>query len=127
MCGIRMASLASADLAKYRDRMKALEYAPATIVRRLNLIQTIIQHARREWSIHIPENPAQMVKRPAGADRKRSRVFRDTAPEVRPDSKADGAPERSEEERLLAACDEDANRLLGPIAPGESGELISER
>jgi len=115
VCGIRMASLSSADLAKFRDRMKALEYAPATIVRRLNLIQTIIQHARREWSIHLPENPAQMVKRPAGADRKRSRVFRETALEVRSESEADGPPYRSEEERLLAVCDRDTNRLLGPI------------
>src|SRR5438128_5986964 len=58
VCNIRMASLASADLAKFRDRMKAAEYAPATIVRRLNLIQTIIEHARREWRIHLTENPA---------------------------------------------------------------------
>jgi hypothetical protein len=40
VCRIRLATLTSADLAKFRDRMKALEYAPATIVRRLNLIQT---------------------------------------------------------------------------------------
>src|SRR5260221_4927547 len=51
VCDIRMASLASADLAKFRDRMKAADYAPATIVRRLNLIPTIIQHARREWRV----------------------------------------------------------------------------
>jgi integrase len=110
-----MASLTSADIAKYRDRMKALDYAPATIVRRLNLIQTIIEHARREWRIHLNTNPAQMVKRPAGADRKRDRVF---APALEPNvasGRTDGIPVKSEEERLLAACDNDTNRWLGPI------------
>jgi integrase len=115
VCKIRMASLTSADIAKYRDRMKALDYAPATIVRRLNLIQTIIEHARREWRIHLNTNPAQMVKRPAGADRKRDRVF---APALEPNvasGRTDGIPVKSEEERLLAACDNDTNRWLGPI------------
>jgi integrase len=115
VCAIRMARLSSADLAKFRDRMKAAEYAPATIVRRLNLIQTIVEHARREWRIHLPENPARMVKRPAGADRKRDRVF---APV--PEKSIGSAPEqelalKSEEERLLEACDNDGNRWLGPI------------
>jgi integrase len=110
VCRVRMSSLSSADLAKFRDRMKELDYAPATIVRRLNLIQTIIEHARREWRIHVPENPAQMVKRPAGADRKRDRVF---APAMNGDFKA--SAQKSEEERLLEACDGDANPWLGPI------------
>lgn len=115
VCRIRMASLSSADLAKLRDRMKGLGYAPATIVRRLNLIQTIIQHARREWGIHLSENPAQMVKRPPGADRKRNRVFQETPLDDR--SAAVGATDipKSEEERLLAACDADTNPLLGAI------------
>jgi integrase len=115
VCNIRMASLTSADIAKYRDRMKALDYAPATIVRRLNLIQTIIEHARREWRIHLNTNPAQMVKRPAGADRKRDRVFA-PAPERNVASGRTGClPAKSEEERLLAACDNDTNRWLGLI------------
>jgi integrase len=115
VCSVRMASLGSADIAKFRDRMKALEYAPATIVRRLNLIQTIIEHARREWRIHIPENPAQIVKRPAGADRKRDRVFVSAPRQKRSSAAANGSPPKSEEERLLAACDADTNRWLGPI------------
>lgn len=115
VCNMRMGSLASADLAKFRDRMKALDYAPATIVRRLNLIQTIIQHARREWSIHLTQNPAQLVKRPAGADRKRNRVFRPTEPAAAEHpAEANGVP-LSEEDRLLAICDEDPNPLLGKI------------
>jgi integrase len=115
VCNIRMVRLSSADLAKFRDRMRAVEYAPATIVRRLNLIQTIIEHARREWRVHLTENPARMVKRPAGADRKRDRVF---APPPERNIASDAADEltiKSEEERLLEACDNDANRWLGAI------------
>jgi integrase len=115
MCDIRMASLASADLAKFRDRMKAADYAPATIVRRLNLIQTIIEHARREWRIHLTENPARMVKRPAGADRKRDRVFAPLPERNAARAPTAELPAKSEEERLLAACDNDTNRWLGPI------------
>jgi integrase len=114
VCRIRMAALTSADLAKFRDRMKALEYAPATIVRRLNLIQTIIEHSRREWSVHLPGNPARMVKRPAGADRKRDRVFAAVSGQDAEGRVEDDSP-KSEEERLLAACDSDGNRLLGSI------------
>jgi integrase len=115
VCNIRMASLASADLAKFRDRMKAADYAPATIVRRLNLIQTIIEHARREWRIHLNENPARMVKRPAGADRKHDRVFAPPSEQSTASIPTDELATKSEEERLLAACDSDANHWLGPI------------
>jgi integrase len=115
VCKVRMASLASADLASFRDRMKALEYAPGTIARRLNMIQTIIDHARREWRINISENPAQMVKRPAGADRKRERVFRPAAPTASESPAPIDKTPRSEEEHLLDACDTDSNPWLGWI------------
>jgi integrase len=95
--------------------MKADEYAPATIVRRLNLIQTTIEHARREWRIHIPENPARMVKRPAGADRNRDRVFAPPPERSIAPTRTNELTIKSEEERLLEACDSDANRWLGAI------------
>lgn len=115
VCKLRMAALSSADLAKFRDRMRALKYAPATIVRRLNLIQTIIEHARREWRIYIPVNPAQMVKRPAGADRKRDRVFLPVASAAGALALPSGEAGKSEEECLLAACDSDSDTWLGSI------------
>jgi integrase len=111
VCQIRMSRLTSSDIAEFRDRMKEVEYAPATIVRRLNLIQTIIEHARREWRINLNGNPAQLVKRPAGADRKRDRVFLATKPAWKGAEK----PPKSEEERLLSACDADTNPWLGSI------------
>jgi integrase len=115
VCNIRMDRLCSADLAKFRDRMKVADYAPATIVRRLNLIQTIIEHARREWRIHLSENPARMVKRPAGADRKRDRVFAPPPERSTASAPTDELAIKSEEERLLEECDNDANRWLGAI------------
>jgi integrase len=113
VCKIKLASLGSDDLAKFRDRMKVVDYAPGTIVRRLNLIQTIIEHARREWKINLPANPAQMVSRPAGADRKRNRVFKPVP--VKHVKSVPGNPDKLEEEALLAECDADTNSLLGPI------------
>ncbi|MDB5395259.1 MAG: recombinase [Rhodospirillales bacterium] len=99
LCAIRMSLLSSADIAAFRDRMKAVDYAPATIVRRLNLVQTIIEHARREWRINIAANPAQLVERPVGADRKRDRML---APANSNDEEAsEDEVSRSEEERLL--------------------------
>jgi integrase len=113
ICQIKLANLGTDDIAKFRDRMKAADYAPATTVRRLNLIQTIIGHARREWKINLPNNPAQMVSRPAGADHKRNRVF--VPPPLKRGAGSPGEVEKSEEERLLATCDADSNLLLGPI------------
>lgn len=117
VCKIKLAALKSGDLAQFRDRMKEVEYAPATIVRRLNMIQTIIEHGRREWGINLLSNPVQMVRRPAGADRKRDRVF--VTPQARPGDAATAGEtqedEPSEEDRLLAACDADGNQWLGPI------------
>ncbi len=72
---VRLSALGSKDVAELRQRMVAAGYAPATIVRRLNLIATVINHARREWGIGMFENPAAaaLVARPKGADRKRDR------------------------------------------------------
>jgi integrase len=113
VCAIRMSALTSADIAAFRDRMKAVDYAPATIVRRLNLIQTIVEHARREWRINIASNPAQLVKRPAGADHKRDRMLAPAKSDNGAESDDDIS--RSEEERLLKACDSDGNPWLGTI------------
>lgn len=67
--------LSTKDLSNWRDRAIRDGYAPSTVVRRLNLISTVINHAGREWSIHLPMNPAESksTARPKGADRKRER------------------------------------------------------
>jgi integrase len=138
VCSIKMARLQGADIAGLRDRMRSDGYAPSTIVRRLNLIQTAINHARREWRISIVNNPAsaEQCARPKGADRKRDRILL-PAQRQRVESldQADSQPaavqlacgetsapgpqhrpemQLSEEERLLGACKSDGNRWLLP-------------
>ncbi|MDE1145169.1 MAG: hypothetical protein PW843_00920 [Azospirillaceae bacterium] len=84
ICLRRLSGLASQDIASYRDRMLAVDYAPATVVRRLNLIATVIAHGRREWGMHLPTNPAEakLTARPKGADRKRERRLQPARVEV---------------------------------------------
>lgn len=64
-----LASLTSTDFAKYRDeRLKGTPdkkpVKPATVHRELGLFQQVIDQARREWEISLPENPLRLVSRP---------------------------------------------------------------
>ncbi|MFT9094509.1 MAG: hypothetical protein ABF459_05185 [Gluconobacter cerinus] len=74
-----IAQLALVDLTPtavrgFRDRL-AEKYSGATVVKRLNLLAAICQHAIAEWDVPFAKNPAvaKAVKRPAGADKKRNR------------------------------------------------------
>lgn len=63
ICYRTMTLLSTADLASYRDeRLKTV--SPATIVRELNTISHAIETARREWGIHLVQNPCKLVRRP---------------------------------------------------------------
>lgn len=69
-----MANLSAARIAAYRDeRLK--EVSGGTVIRELAYISSIINHARREWSINVP-NPVQMVRKPQ-SPQSRSRVLTD--------------------------------------------------
>jgi integrase len=69
-----MANLNAARIAAYRDeRLK--EVSGGTVIRELAYISSIINHARREWSINVP-NPVQMVRKPQ-TPQSRSRVLTD--------------------------------------------------
>ncbi len=72
---IKMAALGSRDVAGFRDRQLAAGMSKSTVVKRLNLISAVINHARSEWGINVAENvaAAMAVKRPANADRRRER------------------------------------------------------
>ncbi len=74
-----MTRLSARQFADWRKELVAAEYAPATIVRQMNLVATIINHARREWSINVAENVAgaKLVARPKRADRARDRRLRE--------------------------------------------------
>ena len=66
-----LATLSSYDFAKYRDwRLKGdpsndiKPVKPATVHRELGIFRQVIEHARREWGISMPENPLALVSRP---------------------------------------------------------------
>jgi integrase len=57
-----MANLSAARVAVFRDeRLK--EVSAGTVIRELAYLSSIINHARREWGINVP-NPVQMVRKP---------------------------------------------------------------
>lgn len=109
---LKIAALSSTHIAKYRDgRLK--DVAGATVNKELNLIAHALETARREWGIHIPENPVRLVRRPQGAKPRDRRLVDD------------------EGERLLAACADALNPFLLPIVKlaietaMRQGEIVS--
>lgn len=87
-----MATLSPSKIAKYRDE-RLLEIAPSTIIRELAYFSSIINHARREWGINIP-NPVLSVRKPS-QPQGRNRVL-----------------SHEEERQLLHACEPKANRNI---------------
>lgn len=109
---LKIAALSSTHIAKYRDgRLK--EVAGATVNKELNLIAHALETARREWGIHIPENPVRLVRRPQGTKPRDRRLVGD------------------EGQRLLAACMDARNPFLLPIVKlaietaMRQGEIVS--
>jgi integrase len=69
-----MANLSAAHIAAYRDeRLK--QVSAGTVIRELAYLSAIINHARREWGISVP-NPVQMVRKPQ-SPQARSKVLTD--------------------------------------------------
>lgn len=63
ICKHAMAVLDASKIAGYRDaRLK--QVSSGTVIRELAYFSSVINHARREWGINIP-NPVQLVKKPA--------------------------------------------------------------
>jgi len=69
-----MANLSAARIAAYRDE-RLNEVSAGTVIRELAYISAIINPARREWGINVP-NPVQMVRKPQ-SPQARSRVLTD--------------------------------------------------
>ena len=110
-----MANLSAARIAAFRDeRLK--EVSAGTVIRELAYLSAIINHARREWGINVP-NPVQMVRKPQ-SPQARSRVLTD-----------------EEVERLLAALEPTGRRShwtkpivqLALATAMRRGELLSLR
>jgi integrase len=69
---LKMSAITSTAVASWRDR-RLKEVSGATVNREIDVLSTVLNHARREWGIHL-ENPIPYVKRPDKA-RARDRRF----------------------------------------------------
>ncbi|ARK99568.1 site-specific integrase [Burkholderia pseudomallei] len=69
---LKMSAVNSNALAKWRDR-RLKEVAGATVNREMNVLSAVLNHARREWGIHV-ENPIPYVKRPEQARARERRL-----------------------------------------------------
>jgi hypothetical protein len=75
LVSLKLLALSSSDVAAWRDwRLK--EVSGATVNRAIDVLSSGINHARREWGIHI-ENPIPLVKRPEKAKARERRFTAD--------------------------------------------------
>jgi integrase len=109
-----MATLSSQKIAEYRDQ-RLTEVSSSTVNRELNLIGHVIETARREWGVHLSENPVRLVRRPRTNPPRERRLLPD------------------EEPKLFAGCTESRNEFLLPIVrlaletAMRQGEIVSLR
>ena len=95
---LKMTAISSGAVAAWRDR-RLKTVSGATVNRELDVLSTALNHARREWGVHV-ENPVPWVKRPAKARARERRLS-------------------AEEERyLLAALSEGERQLNGTFGKG---------
>lgn len=59
---LKMSAVTTGAIAAWRDRRLA-EVTGGTVNREIDVLSTVLNHARREWGIHV-ENPVRDVKRP---------------------------------------------------------------
>lgn len=62
LSSLKMTAVSSTEIARWRDR-RLKDVTGATVNREINLLSAVLNHARREWGIHV-ENPFPYVKRP---------------------------------------------------------------
>jgi integrase len=62
---LKMSAITSAAVAAWRDR-RLKDVTGATVNREIDVLSAVLNHARREWGIHV-ENPIPYVKRPEKA------------------------------------------------------------
>ena len=100
-----LSRLTPATVRGFRDR-QAAKHSAATVVKRLNLLMGILNHAIGEWDLPMAVNPAsgKLVARPEGADVKRDRRLHEPRQREVQAALAQGDElPRSEEARLLDA------------------------
>lgn len=112
ICFRTLALLTPADVARYRDERLA-QVAPATVIRELNTLGHAIDIGRKEWGIHLAQNPCRMIRRPVPPRGRNRRL------------------QSGEEQRLLDAADAGRNPWMKPMiilaieTAMRQGELLS--
>lgn len=96
ICKRKLSTLAPCDFAAYRDQ-RLKEVTAGTVNRELNIFSHAFNVAIKEWGIHLPNNPIQLISRPKNP-RARDRRFRS-----------------GEEQRLFDAMDETRNPWIRPL------------
>ncbi len=88
--------LSSADVAAYRDeRLRSV--SASSVIRELNTLAHAIDIARKEWGVHLVQNPVRMIRRPAPPRGRDRRLVGD------------------EEQRPLDAADAGRNAYMRPL------------
>ncbi|MDR6632301.1 integrase [Phyllobacterium sp. 1468] len=112
ICYRTLAILSPTDIAVYRDeRLKVV--ASSTVLKELNVLGHAIDIARKEWGVHLPQNPCRMIRRPA------------------PPRPRDRRLEAGEEQKLLDAADTGRNPYMRSLiilaleTAMRQGELLS--
>lgn len=60
---VALAYLTSNDISQWRDE-RVREAAAETVIKEMNLLHRVIERARKEWNIYLPENPVSNVRKP---------------------------------------------------------------
>jgi integrase len=107
-----LSMLSSADVAAYRDaRLKVV--SNSSVIRELNTLAHAIDVARKEWGVHLVQNPVRMIRRPSPPRGRDRRLNGD------------------EEQRLLDAADAGRSSYMRPLiilaieTAMRQGELLS--
>jgi integrase len=70
----RLMSITVRDVSSFRDSRLGAGASGSTVIKDLNLLRVLIDHAIRELGIHLPANPARICKNPKAAP-SRNRVL----------------------------------------------------
>ena len=92
-----IARLRPQDVAAFRDQRIAQGLAGGTVIKDLNTLSHVIQTARREWGINLPDNPVTLITRPKVAPGRKRRL------------------EPGEEAALWAGCIAPRSRIGRPV------------
>jgi len=105
LMNMKMSAITSVAVAAWRDR-RLRQVSGATVNREIDVLSTVLNHARREWGIHV-ENPIPYVKRPEKSKARDRRFSAD------------------EEKYLLAALDEGQRKGDGTFGKGARNPWLS--